>query len=100
MPDPDAFNLVVADLVALQTKLSNGALGTNKITTAGVPLGVHPGLKDATTANRLSQEIRLLLERHLSASRLSAMAIGSHYPEGSFEFNLGIRIRFAKRLSS
>ena len=75
MPDPDAFNLVVADLVALQTKLSNGALGTNKITTAGV-------------------------ERPLSASRLGAMAIGSHYPEGSFESNPGIRIRFAKRLSS
>jgi hypothetical protein len=56
MPDPDAFNLVVADLVALQTKLSNGALGTNKITTAGVPLGVHPGLKDATTENRLSRK--------------------------------------------
>jgi len=37
MLDPDAFNPVVADLVALQTKLSNGALGTNKITTAGVP---------------------------------------------------------------
>jgi len=100
MPDPDAFNPVVADLVALRAKLSNGALGANTITTTGVPLVVHPGLKDATTANRLSQEIRLLLERHLSASRLSAMAIGSHYPEGSFEFNLGIRIRFAKRLSS
>jgi hypothetical protein len=53
----------------------------NKITTAGVPLGVHPGLKDATTANRLSQERRLPPERHLSASRLSAMAIGSHTPK-------------------
>jgi len=52
MLDPDAFNPVVADLVALQTKLSNGALGTNKITTAGVPW-MFIRVKDATTANRL-----------------------------------------------
>src|SRR5713226_9440229 len=48
--DPEAFNAIVTDIAALRTKLSNGQLGAHKVTTSGVPLGVHPGLADATTA--------------------------------------------------
>jgi len=75
LPDLDAFNAIVADIAALRTKLSNGLLGTNKVKTASVPLGVHPGLADATTANNLRQEIKSFLEKHISGQRLDAMAI-------------------------
>jgi hypothetical protein len=74
-PDLDAFSSIVADLEALRTKLSNGQLGANKVRTAGVPLGVHPGLADATTASNLRQEIISFLEKHLAGHRLNAMAI-------------------------
>ncbi len=82
LPDLDAFNAIVQDLAAIRTKLSNGQLGTNKVTTSGVPLGVHPGLADPTTANNLSQEIKSFLERHISGSRLAAMAIAG-LPSGA-----------------
>jgi hypothetical protein len=75
VPDLDAFDAIVADLAAIRTKLSNGQLGTNKVATSGVPLGVHPGLADTTTANNLRLEIKSFLERRISGSRLSAMAI-------------------------
>jgi hypothetical protein len=74
-PDLDAFNSIVTDLVALRTKLNNGQLGTNKVATSGVPLGVHPGLVDATTASNVRQEMISFLEKHLSNQRLDAMAI-------------------------
>ncbi len=74
-PDLDAFKSIVADIAVLRTKLSDGQLGTNKVTTAGVPLGVQPGLADATTAINLREEIKSFLERHISAQRLNAMAI-------------------------
>jgi hypothetical protein len=82
MPDLDALNAIVADLVALRTKLSDGKLGTNKVTTSNVPLGVHPGLADATTASNLRQEIKSFLEKHISGARLSAMAIAA-LPSGA-----------------
>jgi hypothetical protein len=75
MPDLDAFSTIVADLAALRTRLSEGQLGTNKVTTSGTPLGVHPGLADPTTAISLREEIKSFLERHISAQRLNAMAI-------------------------
>jgi mono/diheme cytochrome c family protein len=74
-PDVDAFNSVVADVAALRTKLSNGQLGAHAVSTAGVPLGVHPGLADAATANAVRNEMLALLERHISAQRLGSMAI-------------------------
>src|SRR5882762_7468810 len=74
-PDLDAFGSIVADLAAIRTKLSNGQLGTNKITTSGALLGVHPGLADPTTVNNLSLEIKSFLQKHISGSRLAAMAI-------------------------
>jgi hypothetical protein len=85
MPDLDAFKAIVADIAALRTKLSNGQLGAHKVTTSGVPLGVHPGLADATTANNVREEIKSFLERHISGQRLDAMAIaglpaGAHAP--------------------
>jgi hypothetical protein len=74
-PDLVAFKQIVAELAALRTKLSAGQLGAHKIATAGTPLGVHPGLKDATTASHVRQEMLAFLQRHLSGERLTAMAI-------------------------
>jgi len=75
MPDLDAFSTVVEDLAALRTKLSDGQIGAHKVTTSGVPLGVHPGLADATTALNLREEMKSFLEKHISGQRLDAMAI-------------------------
>jgi hypothetical protein len=83
-PDLDAFRSIVAELAALRTKLSNGQLGANKVTTAGVPLGVHPGLADATTAMNVRQEMKSFLLRHISGQRLDAMAIAG-LPQGAPE---------------
>lgn len=74
-PDIATFKLIVAELADLRTRLSEGKLGANSIATTGLPLGVHPGLKDATTATNVRQEMKAFLERHLSAQRLDAMAI-------------------------
>jgi hypothetical protein len=74
-PDLVAFKQIVAELAALRTKLSDGQLGANKVMTAGVPLGVHPGLLDATTASNVRLEMKAFLERHLSSLRLGSMAI-------------------------
>jgi hypothetical protein len=74
-PDLVAFGQIVAELAALRTRLSEGQLGANKVTTTGALLGVHPGLKDATTASSVRQEMKAFLERHLSGQRLGAMAI-------------------------
>jgi hypothetical protein len=76
-PDMVTFQALVADIAALRTKLSTGGLGANKIITAGVPLGVHPGLADQTTARRVRQEMKDLLERNISDQRLFAMAIAA-----------------------
>jgi hypothetical protein len=85
LPDSDAFNSIVADLAALRTKLSDGQLGAHRVTTSNTPLGVHPGLADATTASNLRQEIKSFLERHISSDHLDAMAVaglpaGAHKP--------------------
>jgi hypothetical protein len=73
--DINAFNSVVADAAALRTKLNRGQLGAHAVTTAGVPLGVQPGLADPATANSVRNEMLALLERHISAQRLGSMAI-------------------------
>jgi hypothetical protein len=74
-PNLPAFQAIVEDLVAMRTKLSEGKLGADRVTTAGVPLGVHPGLTDATTAVKVRDEMKSLLERHLSSGTLDSMAI-------------------------
>jgi hypothetical protein len=73
-PDLSAFKEIVAELAALRTNLSKGNLG-NRVITFGVPLGVHPGLADATTARKVRQEMQAFLEKHISSQRLDAMAI-------------------------
>jgi hypothetical protein len=83
-PDLDKLHAIVADLAALRTKLSNGQLGADKVSTAGLPLGVHPGLTHATTASNFRQEIKTFLERYISAQRLDAMAIAG-LPSGQPE---------------
>jgi hypothetical protein len=80
--DTEAFHSIVADLAALRTKLANGQLGDHKISTSGAPLGVHPGLADPTDAIAVRQEMKSLLERHISSRRLDAMAIAG-LPSGA-----------------
>jgi len=75
VPDLEAYNAIVADVAAIRTELADGKLGADKVTTSGVPLGVHPGLADATTAANLRGEIVAFLQKHISAARLDAMAI-------------------------
>jgi hypothetical protein len=75
LPDRVALNAVVRELAALRTSLNSGQLGTNKVATSGVPLGVHPGLLDASTANRVSQELKSFLQRHVFGRNLDAMAV-------------------------
>jgi hypothetical protein len=74
-PDLAAFRAIVAEIAELRTKLGLGQLGANAIATAGVPLGVHPGLTDPATRSNLRAEMKAFLERHLSDQRLDAMAI-------------------------
>ena len=75
-PKPDIASLkgIVAELAALRDGLKAGQFG-NKIDTAGTPLGVHPGLADATTAVNLRNEMKAFLERHIASQRLGSMAI-------------------------
>jgi len=73
--DMNAFNPVVADVAALRTRLNNGQLGPHAVSTAGVPLGIHPGLADPATANSVRNEMLAFLERHISVQRLGSMAI-------------------------
>ena len=74
-PDTVAFKQIVDELASLRTRLANGELGAHKVVTADAPLGVHPGLADPTTAPQVRQEMKAFLERHISAARLSAMAV-------------------------
>jgi hypothetical protein len=75
VPDLDAFRTIVSDLVALRTRLNDGQFGGARIVTAGLPLGIHPGLADKRTANAVRGEMMSFLERHISGQRLNSMAI-------------------------
>jgi len=81
-PDLDAFSAIVKDAIALKTNLSEGRLGADMVTTAGAPLGVHPGLNNPATAARVRDEMKALLEKHISAQRLDSMAIAG-LPSGA-----------------
>jgi hypothetical protein len=74
-PDLAAFQQIVGEIADLRTRLRDGKLGANKVTTSGKPLGVHPGLIDPTTASNVRQAMKDILERHLSSQRLGQMAI-------------------------
>jgi hypothetical protein len=52
LPDLVAFRAIVGEIADLRTKLSLGQLGANRVTTSGVPFGVHPGQADSTAATR------------------------------------------------
>lgn len=73
-PDLVAFRAIVDELAALRTKLANGDFGA-PVTTAGAPLGVHPGLRNTATAAAVRQEMLSFLERHVSPRNLTAMAV-------------------------
>jgi hypothetical protein len=75
LPDQTAFNSIMSDVTDLKNKLASGSIGAVPITTAGLPLGVHPGLQNAATATAVVQAMRAVLERHLAAARLDAMSV-------------------------
>ena len=75
IPDLVAFKQIVSEIAELRSLLRDGKLGADKVATSGKPLGVHPGLTDATTATKVRAEMKAILERHLSSARIVAMAI-------------------------
>ena len=83
VPDLATFQRIVTDVAAIRTKLSSGQLGTDKVTTVGIPLGIHPGLANATTVSGMRQEIVSFLEKYIAANpHLDAMAIAG-LPSGA-----------------
>ena len=68
-PNLDKFRQILADLAALKAKLKEKGIDTQ-----GVPLGVHPGLKDSAGGAGFSSDVQALLTRHVSLQNLSAMA--------------------------
>jgi hypothetical protein len=83
-PDLAAFRQIVAEIAELRSSLRDGKLGADKVSTAGKALGVHPGLVDATTAANVRDQMKAILERHLTSDRLVAMAIMG-LPDGAPE---------------
>jgi hypothetical protein len=73
-PNSTEFKAIVSELVALRSKLSTGELGA-KITTADLPLAVHPGLLNPATVSNVRSEMKSFLEKHISSLNLDAMAV-------------------------
>ena len=82
-PDLVALKGIVADAAALRDSLAAGQFGGAKVVTAGQPLGVHPGLANPTTAPLLTAQMKALLQKRLSPTRLSSMAVMSVPTPGS-----------------
>ncbi|MBX9651129.1 MAG: hypothetical protein K2X57_29170 [Xanthobacteraceae bacterium] len=82
-PDLAAFDAIVRELSAIKAGLTVGRFGAHRIDTGSAPLGVHPGLRDATTSARTRSEMKAFLERHLSGAKLGAMAVMGLPAEGS-----------------
>jgi hypothetical protein len=74
VPDTDAFNSILNDIVALRDRLASGAVGGTPVVTAG-QLGVHPAFSTAATAAAVVPEMKKILEDHLSPERLDAMSV-------------------------
>ncbi len=78
IPNDEAFQTIIDDVVALKTRLAKGEIGDQPIGTTG-DLRVHP----ADDPAKVSKEARLafhgalkaFLEKHLNAGNLSAMAV-------------------------
>ena len=79
--DMAAFQPVIGDVVALRDQLASGKFGKAKVSTAGRPLNVHPGLVGASAAP-FRNAVKGFLEKHLVSARLTSMAImGLNEPE-------------------
>src|SRR5262245_57248604 len=68
IPDREHFQEIVADLDALKKFTAEAGISTRD-----QPLGVHPGLKAKVPG--LRERVIEFLSKHLSASRLDAMAL-------------------------
>ena len=83
-PDLEAFKDLARDFRALRDQLAGAQLGGQAVATGGVLLGVHPGLANSATAKPLRDALVRVLENHLSAERLSGlaiMALADHAPQ-------------------
>ncbi len=67
--DTNKFRQILDDLAALKAKLKDKGIDTQ-----GLPLGVHPGLKDNAGGSSFSSGVQALLTRHVNVQNLSAMA--------------------------
>ncbi|HEY2751551.1 hypothetical protein [Phenylobacterium sp.] len=74
-PDLAALKGIVSDVATLRTALAAGQFGNTKISTASLPLGVHPGLANAATAPMLVAEMKAMLQKRLAPQRLNSMAV-------------------------
>lgn len=74
LPDDEAFAAIVGDLMQLKNDLAAGRIAGKQILTTG-DLDIHQGLADPVTAMAVKDRIKALLEKHLSADRLQAMAV-------------------------
>ena len=84
-PDLGLFRGVVSDAADIRTRLAAGQFGGAKVRTAGLPLGVHPGLANPATAAPLTEAMKALLERRIAHAHLNSMAMmglpaGQHAP--------------------
>ncbi len=68
-PDTIKFRQILDDLAALKAKLKKKGIDTQ-----GVPLGIHPGLKDSAGGTDFAGDVRALLTRHVNVQNLSAIA--------------------------
>jgi hypothetical protein len=70
VPDRDAFRPVIASLAALKVGLK-----AKGVDTAGVPLGVHPGLARPARAAGFGEAVKAFLLAHVREEKLTAMAV-------------------------
>lgn len=75
VPDIASFKTVVLDAANLRDQLDSGAFAGAKVSTSGLPLGLHPGLANSATAPLVRTAMKALLERHISDARLRTMAL-------------------------
>lgn len=69
-PNTDALKQIVADLAELKAHCRDSG-----VETSGVPLGVHPGFKNATLRPDLQKKVVAFLNKHVGSRPPSALAI-------------------------
>lgn len=68
-PDTAGFKAILDDLAALKSQLKGKGIDTQ-----GMPLGVHPGLKNGAADSGFADGVRAFLTRRVKRENLSSMA--------------------------